>query len=450
MRSPSIYDAGPHGLSNRQLLISGVVAIVLIALVLTGIALKSGGTFSPTVPVTAALADVGDGLPVNSDVKFRGVIVGTVTGVQPATTGAVNTVDIAIAPDRAPEIPRTVTARVVPSNVFAVSSVQLIDNGSAAPIGAGDVIAQDAAASTVQFQTALSKLREIVSATARTGSDRTVGMLAAVATATDRRGTDIADAGAQLDRIVREMDGVLQPDGGPSTVSSLSTAVTGLRRSAPDLLDALHSSVRPLQTVARESGALSDLLGAGITTTARVNTALERNSDQIIRITTQAAPVVSVVAAGSSSFTSIVTNIRVISDKWFTEFWPAGQQNATGKFLFQVTPHKLYTRADCPRYGKLKGPSCTTAPASVSPPVLKGNARKGLTPGYRTASMGGNVGSVGSADEQQTLGKLVGGGPNSATTFLLGPIARGSSIDVSPAGQASSPADADRRATGGS
>ncbi|NED70006.1 mammalian cell entry protein, partial [Streptomyces sp. SID10244] len=78
--------------------------------------------------------------------------------------------------------------------------MQLIDNGSAPAIASGDVISQDTNASTVQFQTALSKLRAIVSATARAGSDRTVGMLAAVATATDRRGSDISRAGAQLDR----------------------------------------------------------------------------------------------------------------------------------------------------------------------------------------------------------------------------------------------------------
>ncbi|GAA3719725.1 MlaD family protein [Gordonia hankookensis] len=439
MNAPSIYDAGPHGLSNRQLLISGIIAIAVIVAVLAAIALKSGGTFTPKVPVTAQLADVGDGLPVNSDVKYRGVIVGTVTGVTPAITGPDNTVDISIAPDRAPQIPRTVTARVVPSNVFAVSSVQLIDNGSAPAIASGDVISQDTNASTVQFQTALSKLRAIVSATARAGSDRTVGMLAAVATATDRRGSDISRAGAQLDRIVGELDRVVAPDGGPSTLRSLSSAVTGLRKSAPDLLDALHSSVGPMQTVARESGALSDLLGSGIATTARVNTALERNTAQIIRITGQAAPVASVVADGSAGFTSIVMNIGVIADKWFSDFWPAGLANGRGKFLFQFTPHKLYTRADCPRYGNLQGASCSTAPSSVSPPVLKGNERKRVTAGYQTASMGGNVGSVGSADEQATLGKLVGGGPNSANTLILGPVARGESVTVSPDVQKGAP-----------
>lgn len=35
-----------------------------------------------------------------------------------------------------------------------------------------------------------------------------------------------------------------------------------------------------------------------------------------------------------------------------------------------MTPGSTYTRADCPRYGDLKGPSCFTAPELVVRPDL--------------------------------------------------------------------------------
>lgn len=422
-------EEGPRGFSTRRLAVSGVITLIVIGVVLCAIWRKADGSFSHSVEVRAELTDVGDGLPQNSDVKFRGVIVGAVRTVTPQTADTPNVVAIDLDPVRAAGIPNTVTARVVPSNLFAVSSVQLIDNGPAPAITDGAVIDEDASKPTQQFQTTLTQLRNIVAASARQRDDQTIGLLAAVAAATDRRGTDIAAAGAQLDRITRQLDSVLTP-GEPSTLHALDAAVTGLRVSAPDLLDALHASVVPMQTIIRESAALTDFLAAGSATAGRVDTALSNNVNQLLTITRTAAPVVDVVARGSTSFTGIVTEINVISDKWFTEFWPRGLPNGRGKFMFQFTPHRLYTRADCPRYGALEGPSCHTAPTTVSPPVIM--QRKGMTPGYRPAAMGGNVGSVGSPEEQTRLADLVGG-PPVTTTLLLGPLARGSDVTVSPA-----------------
>ncbi|MFW0785559.1 MCE family protein [Gordonia sp. CPCC 206044] len=423
------FEEGPRGLTRRTFAISGLIALLIIAVALAAVWQKADGAYTETVKVTAALTDVGDGLPKKSDVKYRGVLVGAVRAVTPESAGQPNIVEIDLEPARAAGIPNTVTARVVPSNLFAVSSVQLVDNGPATPITAGAVIPEDQNKQTVQFQTTLSQLRDIVAASARDRSDDTIGLLAAVAAATDRRGADIARAGAQLDRITRQLNTVMTP-GGPSSLRALNKAVTGLRTAAPDLLDALHASVVPMQTVVKESSELTDFLAAAKKTTGRVDEAMTNNVDRLISITTTAAPVADVVARGSSSFTGIVTEIGVISDKWFTEFWPRGLANGRGKFMFQFTPHRLYTRADCPRYGNLEGASCHTAPNTVSPPVIM--QRKGMTPGYRPAAMGGNVGSVGSADEQDRLGGLVGG-PPVTTALLLGPLARGSDITVTPA-----------------
>ena len=79
------------------------------------------------VRVVADLVNVGDGLPQKSDVKYHGVLVGAVDSVIPAANGDPNFVHIDLNPEYAGSIPAAVTARVVPSNVFAVSSVQLVD-----------------------------------------------------------------------------------------------------------------------------------------------------------------------------------------------------------------------------------------------------------------------------------------------------------------------------------
>ncbi len=119
-------------LAGWRLLLRGVAVLAGVVL-LAGIAIaKSQGAFADHVRVTALLSDVGDGLPKGSDVKFRGALVGAVTKVTPALGGRPNAAELSIDPHFAPEIPATVTARVVPSNVFAVSSIQLVDNGPGA------------------------------------------------------------------------------------------------------------------------------------------------------------------------------------------------------------------------------------------------------------------------------------------------------------------------------
>lgn len=425
---PILFEADGRGPGAGKLLLYGVGALVVVTVMVTGLIAKMNGAFDKAFEVTAVLADIGDGLPVRSDVKFRGVLVGVVDQVSTSTGGESKYVDIALKPEYAAGIPATVTARVVPSNVFAVSSIQLVDNGAGPPLSPHAEIPQDESLSTVQLQTALTKLREIVSASARIGSDRTLGMLAAVAAATDLRGDDLVSAGAQLGRITRELGEIVVANGESSSLEALSSAISGLQSAAPDLLDAVHHSVVPMRTLAQKDAALSALLTAGSTTLSELGSVLDNNTDKIINITTHLSPVLSVVADGSTGFAPIVTRMKVISDKWFAEFWPVGQQNATGKFLFQFTPHKMYTRADCPRYGNLAGPSCETAPENAAPVAADGIARQ-----FDFATLpGGNIGPVGSEQEKELLGRILGGDSTVADEFILGPLARGSTVHVSP------------------
>lgn len=187
-----------RGPSERQLLACGLAVLVVAGLISTVLLVKATGRLDPYVRVVAALINVGDGLPQRSDVKYHGVLVGMVEDVTPAAHGEPNYVHINLNPEYASSIPSTVTARVVPSNVFAVSSVQLVDrDGGAGPaISAGAQIPEDTELPTVLFQTTISKLRDILAATGRGREDRTVGVLAAVNAATEGRRTELLTSGA--------------------------------------------------------------------------------------------------------------------------------------------------------------------------------------------------------------------------------------------------------------
>lgn len=157
---PNSFELDGRGPSDRQLFAIGIAVVVVGALLTTGMLVKSTGKLDDYVRVIADLVNVGDGLPQKSDVKYHGVLVGSVNGVVPAAQGKPNYVHIDLKEEFAKSIPATVTARVVPSNVFAVSSVQLVGSpnqgGSGEKIRGGAHIPEDKRLPTVLFQTTVS------------------------------------------------------------------------------------------------------------------------------------------------------------------------------------------------------------------------------------------------------------------------------------------------------
>jgi phospholipid/cholesterol/gamma-HCH transport system substrate-binding protein len=418
-------ESAQRQISTGRLLVRGL-ALLFVALLLSAVAIaKSEGAFSKRLTVYAMLTDVGDGLPSGSDVKFRGALVGTVKGVTPALDEQPNRIEISLESHFSGGIPSNVTARVVPGNVFAVSSIQLIDNGPAPSLRAGAEIPQDDSLSTVQFQTALTKLRDIMSAAGRPGSGDTVGVLAAVAEATAGRGDELTHAGGGAKRIVGEINRIMVPDGSEATLTVLSESLQGLQESSPELLDAVHNAVVPMRTVAQMRQELTSFLSAGITTFGTVGEAFENNTDRIIMITTALSPVVGVLADGGGEFAPMVTRINDVTNRFFTHVWRHDTQKAVGKFMLVLTPNKMYTRQDCPRYGTLEGPSCRTAPLTADPPVMPRN----LDPAQMPA---GNVGPVGSPEERAQMVELLGPDTNVAHELLFGPVARGNTVTLVP------------------
>ncbi|MGW5381579.1 MlaD family protein [Nocardia sp. NPDC003963] len=414
----TVFEADDRNLPGWKLVVRGIAfAVVVAAAVAAGIA-RSQGAFEQTVGITAIMTDIGDGLPVKSDVKYRGVLVGTVTGIEPSGERT-SRVRIDLEPGHVGGIPGTVTARVVPSNVFAVPSVQLVDNGPGPALRPDAEIPQDRSAATVRLQTSLTALSSIAAAAGRSPADPMVGVLETVRAATSGRGPEMLQAAAQLERIVTALNEVAAPDGNASTLAALSEALTGLRSSAPDLLDAVNRATVPMQTLAQQRTQFANLLSGGLVTAEQVGGALRNHTGTITGITGGMAPVLDVLARGSPNFVQMTTSQRNLSQRFATDFWRPESQSATGKIIVEFTPHKLYSRADCPRYGDLAGASCATAPEG--PAALPGTAAPvALDSG----------GTAGGQAERDRIAALLGAPPDTLTQLLLGPLVRGNDIRV--------------------
>ncbi|MGH3678633.1 MAG: MlaD family protein [Mycobacterium sp.] len=367
---PNSFDYDPRSPTNPRLFVVGVCFVLIAAATAALMIAKSEGRLDKVVPVSAELINVGDGLPAKSDVKFRGVLVGSVSDVVPARAGQPNIVHINLTPEYAAGIPNTVTARVVPSNVFAVSSVQLVDNGrGSASLRPDAVIPPDQSLPTVLFQTTLTKFRELLTAVGRQPAENSIGVLATLGEATHGRGQKLTDAGRDLNEIVAQLNNVVTSDPGPSTISALTAAADGLRATAPDLFDALGSAVRPMRTIAEKRSALTDFLSAGLGTVRTLGDAFDHQTDRLLNITIQLTPVVGVLADNGGQFQPIFTRLQRLSDK-FNEAWNPDTNLFTIKAIVSLTPDRTYIRGDCPRYGELTGPSCQTAPEVATAPAL--------------------------------------------------------------------------------
>ncbi len=364
---PNRFEMDGRGPSERALTLTCLAFLLVCALVGSLMFAKSTGALDRRVPIIATLPSVGDGLPPKSDVKYRGVLVGAVRSVSPALGGGDNVVTIDLQPGHVTAIPNTVTARIVPGNAFAVSTVQLVENGDGPPLRAGDVITADTALPTQLFQTTLAKVRELVAAVGRPGTDHTLGVLRTIADATAGRGPELTSAAQGLNRIVTEMNELRTDGTGESTLQTWNSAIDALGATAPDLLDSLQAAVTPMRTVAEQHSALSDLLTGARHTAGTVGSAMDNRADQMVDITTNLTPVIGVLAERGAMFPAIAVGLNDVVNGFFAEMWTRTGQKLTFKFKLVVSlaPLRLYNRADCPRYRELRGPSCDTAPEGI-------------------------------------------------------------------------------------
>ena len=338
--SANSLDPDGRGPSNRQLLGCGVALLVVAALVTATLLVKSTGRLDPYVRVVADLVNVGDGLPQRSDVKYHGVLVGVVDSVTPAADGNPNFVHIDLNPEYAQSIPAGVTARVVPSNVFAVSSVQLVDQGPGAAIRAGAHIPEDTELPTVLFQTTISKLRDMLAATGRGREDKTVGILAAVNAATEGRADRIAglgcaiepaDRSARLDRGHRS-----RCDDGFRAHRRDAAACRRRHRSLSTRCIRRWSRCRPSSSRAPSSTAL---ISGGVHTMGTTHTALNNHADRLVKITGELTPVIGVPRARPrTTCVPAFVKLNTLSDKFFEQVWIADRDIGNMRVNLSFTP----------------------------------------------------------------------------------------------------------------
>ncbi|MCU1647695.1 MAG: mce5A [Nocardia sp.] len=409
-----IKDPTGRGPSGRQLLVAGLALIVVIATATTLLLLRYSGKFTSRVPVVAELMSTGDGLPAGSDVKFRGLTIGRVQSSEAAASGDIQRVAIDLKPEFAGGVPSTVTARVVPANVFAVTSIELLDNGPAAPLTSGSVIHQDRTKETVALQSALTTFRNVLTKLEPEKLGRILNSLSDALNGSARM------PGSTLERLDHWLTAVDQV-GIASDLQNFTAAASGLDQSAPALLDLLSETVTTARTIADRQDKLTALLTTASGTVDVVNRLFARNPDTGKELVAGLSDTFGALAADPEALPQAMANFSDTLQKYSTTFHP----DDSGKLKWQwsidvsLTPFQQYTRADCPHYGELAGPSCGTAPTVAESSDLPA----GLLPGLpadpvHPAALRGPAAVAG----------VLGRNPNATQLILLGAALTGGAV----------------------
>lgn len=405
---------------------AGVVFLAVMA-VLAWLAIQVyDQEFSDDVTVTLRTDRVGNQLNKASEVKARGVVVGTVRAVNPAQDGAA--VVLAMNPDSLDRIPRDVTALLIPKTLFGERYVQLSipDDPVTDPIRAGDVIRQDRSANAIELEKVFDELLPVLKAVQ---PQKLATTLTAISTALEGRGERLGDTMVSVADYLQHFNPEL-----PALTSDLRKLAQVSRLYgdiAPDLLDALTDSSVTLGTVADQRVQLTALY-ADVTRSAQdVTIFLRNNKDNLIRLVSTSRAPLEVAARYSPSFPctlKAMTDLKPSVDRLLG----AGTDEPGIHVDVVVSQErgKYEPGRDDPVYDLDSGPRCY--PSGVAPTEGVAAARTG-SEGHPLLDGGGDLGLPNSPQESELLVTLLSpsiGEVPSWSSVLVGPLYRGTEVAV--------------------
>ncbi|WP_375502953.1 MCE family protein [uncultured Jatrophihabitans sp.] len=431
--------------TKRRLL--GLLFIALVvALISLSIAIYNKA-FTKTVDVTLKADHTGNQLILDSDVKERGIIVGSVKAVK--ADGANASVTLALEPSRVKDIPSNVKAQILPKTLFGEQYVSLTLPKSSAgtvagvrPIKNGDVIPQDRSEGALEAQDVLGDLLPLLNAVQPAELNST---LTALATALNGRGEELGRTLVNLNKYLT----ILNPHTQAlvDDLQKLGKVALEYNEVAPDIFATLQNLQTSVRTVVQKQQGFDNLLTTGTSTSNVVAGFLSDNRERLISVTGQSAKMFALLDEYSPEFTCLLSGISNLADG-------AGKAIYNSQIHLEITIDNgynttKYVPGNQPKLVTGYGPNCFGLPDNPTP-VVDGkfqipdkyrclNDGAPLTEGCSGATQTSAVTnpSIGSAAESAMVNTLIAGAigttPNKVpggTTLLAAPLMRGHEVVV--------------------
>ncbi|MGB3773600.1 MAG: MCE family protein [Rhodococcus sp. (in: high G+C Gram-positive bacteria)] len=357
-------SSGSSALKRRSL---GVGFLLVVVLFVAWSITSFNKTFKDVVMVDLVTDSVGNALPLNADVKARGMIVGEVRST--STEDGEVTSQIALEPDLAQEIPAGVTARLLPKTLFGERYVALQipeNSANATPISEGDVIQQDTSGNAVEVGQLLDSLLPLLDAIPPQDLANALGALSQALQGNGER------LGVTIDRLETIFVGLneelpnLQQDivGFANLTETYSTA-------APDLINALDNLSVTGNTVVEKQNELNTLLVSATGSSGSLANLLEENANSIVSIAEDSRGALELLAEYSPALGCTFKEfVRVANEAKKILSVDADYPGVRGTINF-VNPKGAYLpNQDEPRLFDTRGPSCfdnVTTPGKFFP-----------------------------------------------------------------------------------
>ncbi|EHR48968.1 virulence factor Mce family protein [Saccharomonospora marina XMU15] len=435
-----------------------LLGLLLVAVLVGGVALSIAlynKSFSKFVTVKLEADSIGNQLAVNSDVKVRGLIVGSVADITPTRTGAVLT--LRLDPQQAHLVPTNVTARFLPKTLFGERFValQLPEEPAAQALRDGDVIPQDRTSSAVELEQALESLMPVLQSVQ---PQKLSSTLTAISTALQGRGKPLGETLAQLGDYLGELNPHLPRL--QENLRQLARFSDNLSDAAPDLVQVLENFSVTSRTVVEQQHKLSDLYATLGTASADLESFLSANADNLISLGETARPTAELLAKYAPEYPCFLGQMSDLVpriDKAFGKGTDKPGLHATIEITTNRGPYK--PGQDEPEYNDKRGPRCYNMKeypqpfpqhppdgplqdGSTTPPAARTQS-EGLNPANNNANAGGYGGTTASSNPANSaaehallshlIGPAVGLSPSDVPgwgALLVGPLYRGAEVTV--------------------
>ena len=425
--------------------VAGLVFLVILAGLLSLSVAAYQQVFTKVTMITLDTDHTGAQLQLQSDVKLRGILVGTVReistynvpardGQQPETRARLR---LALNPSKAKLVPVGASALLLPKTLFGERYVALqvphgLRGSKARPVRSGDTIS--AGRDAIEVERVLDDLYPVLLALHPEDLKAT---LTALATALQGRGKQLGDNLAAFNRYLLAFNPkvpTLADD-----LDKLGQVAALYDDAAPDLLASLNNLQTTNQTITRRPQALDQLLTAATSTSNEIDAFLTADGDYLIQLAASSSKILRVLAHFSPEYPCLAKGLAGLEPRLEDTF--GGKQPGLHITLEFINSRGKYVPGNEPQLVR-GGPHCYGLPNPARPfpgvDFPDGAPAQGPAGPAHTADRAAyHASGVGSAAETKLISALLSGsyGDDPAkvpalATLLAGPLLRGSEVGV--------------------
>ena len=421
----------------RRRLLGVVYLATIFGLIALSIAVYNKD-FSDFVTVTLHTDTTGNALVAQSDVKERGVIVGSVRKIRTSGTGATLTLDLY--PGRTKIIPSNVTAQILPKTLFGEEYVSLtLPAQAAAPIRSGDVIAQDKSRGALEAQTVLGDLLPLLQAVKPAELNAT---LTAVATALQNRGTNLGRTLVDFDKYLTTLNPHV-----PKLVDDLNKlgqVALEYNSAAPDIIATLNNLQTSSRTLIDKQAAFRTVLTTATSTSDLLSAFLAENQSRLVTVVDTSHQIYGLLDEYTPEFTCVINGMDTIRTR--LRIGMQGDQVHLSGQVYNPPPGLgKYTPGDQPKLIGGIGPNCFGLPNPNIPFKIPGSYRclndgaalTGDACSQKASTAGAGQSALGAKAQSALVTTLIAGEYGTApdkvpsiAEVLAAPALRGSEVTV--------------------